>query len=82
MMESTAAGVVQHTKSTWDDAIIVDDEEVDEAAHNVDDDADEAHHNGDENEHKHPLLRALQRFPGRQIVQTSQELRMLCVRVT
>ena len=44
----------------------MDDEEVDEAAHNVDDDAGEAHHNGDENEHKHPLLRAVQRFPGRQ----------------
>ena len=44
----------------------MDDDEVDDAAHSVDDDADEAHHNGDENEHKHPLLRALQRFPGRQ----------------
>ena len=60
----------------------MDDDEVVDAAHSVDGDADEAHHNGDENEHKHPLLRALQRFPGRQIVQTSQELRMLCVRVT
>ena len=59
----------------------MDDDEVDDAAHSVDDDADEAHHNGDENEHKHPLLRALQRFPGGQIgplVQTSQELQMLC----
>ena len=53
--------------------------------HSVDGDADEAHHDGDENEHKHPLLRALQRFPGRQIgplVQTSQELQMLCIKVT
>ena len=45
----------------------MDDDEVDDAAHSVDDDADEAHHNGDENQHQHPLLRALQRFPGRQI---------------
>ena len=45
----------------------MDDDEVVDAAHSVDGDADEAHHNGDENEHKHPLLRALQRFPGRQI---------------
>ena len=44
----------------------MDDDEVVDAAHSVDGDADEAHHNGDENEHKHPLLRALQRFPGRQ----------------